>query len=248
MKAMSAYMRVVSHLQAKIATGIYPANSQLPTEAELEIEYNVSRTTVRKALELLRNEGMIYIRHGQGTFVRPAHGGSQSLNRITSFSETIKRMNKGVLKSRVLDMVEVGADSECAGRLEVEPGEPVFVMRRISYINDQPIAYMKNILLKRVVPTLDAELVARTSLYNYLETILGIRMESALDRIAARAADREMVELLRPGITLGEPVLVNNRLTFTIDRPFEIVYSVIKGSEYEYSIMMHGRPFTASGK
>lgn len=245
MKELPAYMRVMSHLQTKIRTGILAEGARLPSEQELEREYRVSRTTVRKALNLLANEGLIFIRQGQGSFVRAATGGGQNLNKITSFSETLRRFNhKGELSSRVLYLEEAGADAEQAELLEVDAGEPLFRIRRIMYVDGRPVAHMTNTILKARVPTLDAEIITRTSLYYYLENVLGIRIDTAIDRIATRRADGEDAELLAPAVEPGEPMLVNRRLTFTNSGPFEIVVSVIVGSEYEYSIMMRGRPFT----
>lgn len=248
MKGLPAYMRVMAHLQTKILTGIIVEGSRLPSEQELEKEYGVSRTTIRKALNMLSNEGLIFIRQGQGSFVRSVNGDAQNLNKITSFSETIRRFNKGRLSSRILEVRETAADAEQAKLLEIHAGEPLFYLKRILYVDDKPIAHMTNIILKDEVPSLDVDIIIRTSLYYYLENVLGIRMDSAIDRITAKGAEPEDVELLAPAVKLGEPMLVNRRLTFTTARAFEIVCSVITGSEYEYSIMMHGRPFTASGK
>lgn len=245
MKGLPAYMRVMAHLQTKILTGILTEGTRLPSEMELEKEYGVSRTTIRKALNVLSTEGLIFIRQGQGSFVRSVNGDAQSLNKITSFSETIRRANKGTLSSKILFLRETAADAEQARLLEIKEGEPLFYLRRILYVDDKPIAHMTNTILKDEVPSLDVDIIIRTSLYYYLEHVLDIRMDSAIDRITAKGAEPEDVQLLAPAVRLGEPMLVNCRLTFTPARAFEIVRSVITGSEYEYSIMMHGRPFTA---
>lgn len=243
MRGMPAYMRVMAHLQAKITTGILTEGMRLPSEQELETEYGVSRTTIRKALGMLENEGLIFIRQGQGSFVSAINGDAQNLNKITSFSETISRLGKGKLSTRLLYAREVPADGEQAELLDIPVGEPLFVMRRISSVDGRPIAHMTNTLLKAEVPSLDTQIIERTSLYYYLESVLGVRIATAIDRITTRRATEEDSELLSPCVSAGEPMLVNRRITYTASRAFEIVNSVITGSEYEYSIMMRGRPF-----
>lgn len=248
MRGMPAYMRVMAHLQTKITTGILAEGVRLPSEQELENEYGVSRTTIRKALNMLETEGLIFIRQGQGSFVRATNRDAQNLNKITSFSETMRRLGKGMLSTRILFVKELPADSDQAELLDVPVGEPLFMMRRISSINDKPIAHMTNILLKEEVPSLDTQIIERTSLYYYLENVLGIRIDTAIDRITTRGATKEDAELLAPAVVVGESMLVNRRITYTVSRAFEIVHSVILGSEYEYSIMIRGRPFNPSSR
>ena len=243
MRGLPAYMRVMAHLQTKILTGILPEGTRLSSEQELEKEYGVSRTTIRKALNMLSTEGLIFVRQGQGSFVRAVNGDAQNLNKITSFSETIRRLNKGALSSKMLFVREIEADATQAKLLETRVGAPLFFLRRIAYVDDKPIAHMTTTLLRDEVPSLDVDIIIKTSLYYYLENVLDIRMDSAIDRISARGAEPEDVELLAPAVRLGEPMLVNDRVTSTPARTFEFVRTVITGSEYEYSIMMHGRPF-----
>jgi LacI family transcriptional regulator len=68
------YRRVYEVLQAGIANGTYPPGSRLPTEPELMAQFNVSRVTLRQALQMLKNEGSLISIPAKGTFVTQVHG------------------------------------------------------------------------------------------------------------------------------------------------------------------------------
>ena len=80
------YQQLYEKLRDEINEGRYPAGSRLPTEAELSEAYQVSRVTVRKAMEQLEKEDLLVRKVGKGTFVRE-HKVSRQLNPVMSFSE-----------------------------------------------------------------------------------------------------------------------------------------------------------------
>jgi len=87
------YKKVYLTLKKDIREGRYPTGSLLPTEYELELEFDVSRTTIRKAIGLLSSEGYVKKKQGYGTEVLD-YSTTQKLNYLTSTSETLKA--KGV--------------------------------------------------------------------------------------------------------------------------------------------------------
>ena len=82
------YTQVKDRLKELIQSGAYPEGSKLPSEKELCEKYHVSRITVRKAIEQLESNGMIYSVHGKGTFVKNATIDS-SLMKVSSFGDTL---------------------------------------------------------------------------------------------------------------------------------------------------------------
>ena len=67
---MTKYERIANDMKEKIESGVYKPNDQLPFEAEMCESYGVSRITVKKAMDLLVNEGLVVKRRGAGTFVK----------------------------------------------------------------------------------------------------------------------------------------------------------------------------------
>ena len=64
----SKYMSLMESIRQQILSGAIPAGAKLPSEYELVEKYQVSRHTVRKALSILENEGLVEAHHGKGTF------------------------------------------------------------------------------------------------------------------------------------------------------------------------------------
>lgn len=90
MARIPAYKQMYSSLKRDIQEGKYPPGSFLPTESEMEMIYEVSRTTVRRAIGMLTSEGYLSVTQGRGTEVQDVST-SQHLNKITSFTETLRR-------------------------------------------------------------------------------------------------------------------------------------------------------------
>ena len=90
-RAQTLYLQIKESLEEGIRTGKYPINSKLPSENSLCKIFNVSRITIRKALDILENSGMVYSIHGKGTFVK-AKMIDSDLKKISSFGATLEHM------------------------------------------------------------------------------------------------------------------------------------------------------------
>ncbi len=238
MKTEPMYMNVFRVLVKRIEGEVYKTDELLPPEQELQREFQVSRTTIRKAMEMLARDSYVVIKQGKGTRVVDRSSMSQQLNHITSFSETLRQKGCEVrVKSIELSREIVG--SQMADELEIDAGAEVFLLNRIVLSDGTPIAIAKNYLVPRFVPGLPNDYTSISSLYQYIETKWGITIESAFDRISARAADDDEAAILE--VSPGAPLLVNHRVTYTMGTPFEVVYLTINASSYEFSIYMKGR-------
>lgn len=238
MKSKPMYLNVYRVLVKRIEGGVYKTDDLLPPEPVLQEEFNVSRTTIRKAMEMLARDSYVVIKQGKGTKVLDRKSMSQQLNYISSFSETLRK--KGLEVSNLsIDFETVEADARMAEELEIEAGNQVYLLKRVVAANGKPIAIVKNYLIPRFVPGLPSDYGEITSLYKYLEMNWGISIESALDRITARSATSEEAGIL--GLEEKAPLLIDHRLTRTMGTPFEVVYLIIDASSYEFSIFMKGR-------
>src|SRR5690625_490370 len=130
------YFRLKEKIKLDIERGDYKDNEPIPSENKLIDQYGVSRTTVRKAIDTLIQEGYLYSVQGKGTFVKSKF--SQGLVKLTSCTEDIR--NKGmnpsskVIKSRVIEPNEKIKD-----RLQLGNNEKVFMLERIMYADNIPI-------------------------------------------------------------------------------------------------------------
>src|SRR5690349_19645318 len=112
------YDQLKEILRQEIAKGAYRPEEQLPSETQLVQRYNISRTTVRQALNDLVNEGILYRRQGKGTFVAPPKI-EQELVRLTDFVEDMAQAGLNP-SSKVISLTEEAASPEVAATLGLE--------------------------------------------------------------------------------------------------------------------------------
>jgi GntR family transcriptional regulator len=232
-----AYIRVYNSIRKQIEDGEYPIGSLLPPEPELEKIFSVSRTTIRKAVEILSRDGFLLTKQGRGTEVLDPKT-TQKLNYVTSFTETLREKGYEVSsKSTYIDSIipphNVSFD------LNINPESKVVRIQRIQLANEKPIAIMVNYLVSELFPGIEKYAGKFISLYEFLETNYNITIESATDYIKAKAADFAEAEMLE--IPIGSPLLVLRRISFSNNKPFEVVILTIISDKYEFCVHMTGR-------
>lgn len=143
--AQPEYLRIAADLRRRITSGEWQPDTTIPTLPELSAAYDVSETTIRNALRMLTNEGLIESRARAGTRVRPRppiHRMPADRYRSTPGARsTAFTRDQGIGWSEYrLDkrFERVDADAELAGLFECEPGEPLLARHFIFYDNDLP--------------------------------------------------------------------------------------------------------------
>ncbi|MBQ8837537.1 MAG: GntR family transcriptional regulator [Clostridia bacterium] len=227
---MPMYKSMYRSIREKIEKELYPVGMLLPNEEELQQEYSASRTTVRHAIALLKEDGFIEVRQGYGTEV-VRRKISQSLNSITSVSETLRKMGNDVGVGH-MHIERIYATYELANELKIEVGEPIIQISRIQTANDEPITIAKNYIPEKFVPGLVEESENIVSLYKYLEEKYGLRITKVEDRIGAASASFDEAVALR--IESKSALVVVRRVCYMNETPFEVDYVKIIASKYEY--------------
>jgi GntR family transcriptional regulator len=236
-KRIPTYMNVYTKLKGMIFDDTYSKGSLMPTEPDLCEMFKVSRTTIRKAMELLEQGGFVKIQQGRGTEVLD-YKTTQKLNIVTSFTETLESKGYTVhSKSMYIDMVVPPIN--VLNDLNQPAETQVVRIQRIQLANDKPVAIMTNYLIPDLVPGILSDSGTFVSLYHHLETKYGILITSAKDNIKAKIADFLESELLQ--IPIGSPLLVDRRITLSQGRPIEIVIMIVDASKYEFSVNLTGR-------
>lgn len=153
-------MTVRNYLQTLINDGL-TAGDPVPSERELCELFDVSRMTVRQAIDTLIVDGVLERQQGRGTFVAPPKLDLQL--RLTSFTEEMNR--RGMLAgSRVLAAETIPANDEFADALELSLGAPVHYLRRLRTADSDPMAIEESWLSADTLPNF-LELAGRRSLY-----------------------------------------------------------------------------------
>ena len=226
----------------RIRKRIYKINEAIPSELEIQKQFNVSRITVRRAIAELEREGYLNRKPGKGTFVTKyrIEKVTQELNDISSWTETLKGI--GVKPGTVRkEIVQIIPPKEIAIALNLRPNEKVTKIKRWRTGNNVPFCIMTNYILSHIVPNIDKIAWKCESLYKILEEKYNIKFGVARETVEARAASKEESEFFK--INLGSPVLVITRKTCNASgTPFEIVKSSNHADLYKYVVTLKGRP------
>lgn len=196
----------------------YLIGELIPSERELMAKFDVSRITVRKAIEELVQEGYLYKVHGKGTYVKDDTN-IYDLISITSCSQDVKRLGMIPTKKVILKTIEV-ADKKRQRLLNLGKGESVFSLNRIQYADGDPINYTLAHLPYKLMKGIEQYDFSQTSLYAILESAYGIEVTRAERTIEAIIASDEIEEYLE--IEKGAPLILFKCTT----------YGVISGKEY----------------
>jgi len=172
------YFQIYQELREQIDSGKLPAGSQLPTEAELQKNYNASRDTIRKALQKLEIEGVINRRAAVGTFVR-ASKSVYALSSMSSFSEQMR--SRGVVPSSDLKSIDITSDIRADIRelLQLGPDDRCFVVKRIRRGDGVPMAFEETYISAALCPNLQKYIDENASLYEIYENIYGLKIGDA---------------------------------------------------------------------
>ena len=220
------YQRVQQLLRGAIASGTLKAQEAIPAERELASDLDLSRITVRKAIDGLVEEGLLVRRQGAGTFV--AGRVEKQFAKLTSFSEDM--MTRGrIPRSRWLSKTEGAVTPDEALTLGLSPGTRVYRLHRIRYADDLGMALEYATIAGYGLPSVDA---VDASLYAALEAA-GNRPVRALQRLRAVLFDAEQAALI--GTEPGAPGLFIERRGYLEDgRAIEVTHSWYRGDAYDF--------------
>lgn len=231
--AEPAYKRVYNSIREQITGKQYDIGSILPPEPELEKEFGVSRTTIRKAVEMLVRDGFLSVRQGFGTQVI-SRKAVQNLNKFSSISESLAKGGREIgLRSCYIE--RVGATEEIANLLGVPIRTPLICIHRIKTSDGKPISLIRNYILEQMVPGMDMREPIH-HLYDYLKEHFGITYTGSRDTISASNATFEQAQMLE--IQPMAALLSVRRVCYAGTRPCEVDIVSIIADLYEYEVFV----------
>ena len=228
MKDAPKYSQIITYYQELIEKGKLQEEEQMPTESEIGVLFNVSRITVRQALDGLQQLGYIYKVQGKGSFVSSKKTGMQ-LNQLKGFSEEMR--NLGLEPSTILVKLEMIHPTEnVANALGIDASQQIYAITRVRCADNTRMALeYVHIPFSRFPGLENYDLT--TSLYTLLNEKYRCFTSKAVQSIQAGEASREDARLLQ--IKAGAPVLRITRTTYTREGvPFEYVESIYRGDKF----------------
>ena len=204
------YVRLKRALRQHIGNGLQPDDA-LPSEFDLCRDYGVSRMTVRLALSALANEGVVVRRQGKGTYVaHPKRG--ETVAYFGSFTEEVQAQGRSDA-ARLVSFEIIRPDPRIARKLRIPLDDDVIKLRRVRYVDGEPMCYQVSYLARARFPALDPAEFEGSSLFARLEGTLGEPLVEAEESVEAMRADPFRAKLL--GIKTGAALLVIERLVFS---------------------------------
>ncbi len=230
------YYQLTSILRQMIEDGVWKQHEPIPSERQLEEQYNLSRPTIRQSIDLLVRQGYLYRVHGKGTFVSPPKL-QKGILELTSFSEDMR--NRGLKPGQIfLEFGMMDAPKKVAKQLELPRNRKVLRIKRIRTGNNEPIGIQDSYLaLEPGQEITRVEVEKRGSIYAILQEKFGIFPAEADETLEVTLASAEEANLL--GIPEGSPLLLNERTLWSQDRKaVEFVKILYRGDRYKYTIRL----------
>jgi GntR family transcriptional regulator len=220
------YRAIADELRGRVESGELRPGRLLPSESELSRAHAVSRVTVRKALELLRDEGLIDARQGFGWFVS-ADPVRQALGRLGTIEDQLGELGLSS-ERRVVGFRFVAPPPRVRHVLGVEA---VLEVRRVNLADGQPFARVTVWCPEEVGARLSQADVERTPFYE----LVGVPIGGATQTIGAAGAGAADADLLE--IPVGSPVLRCTRVTRDLeDRPLLVSEHVFPAHRTEFVV------------
>ncbi len=231
------YRRIAASIERDIELGQFAPGSLLPSEADLAVQFGVTRMTVRQALAGLAAQGRIERRHGHGTVVMPFHLQRRPQRPMGLADELEARgLRPG---SRILQLEEVRPSAEVRALLWVGPRGTVIRLRRLRYADDVLIGLQETVLPTRHAPGLTQLDLTDRSLGRVLRERHGLAAAWADLTIEAVVADASNSGHLE--VAPGAPLLRSTSVSFLVDgRPLERTVGWFPGSRYSYQLRQGG--------
>ncbi|ABS42852.1 trehalose operon repressor [Clostridium botulinum] len=185
----SKYLTIYNEISNKIENNKIQSGEKLSSENEMMKEYNVSRDTIRKALNLLENNGYIQKVKGKGSFVLDINKFDFPVSGLTSFKELSTRM--GVESNTLVKELKlIKPDNFLMKQLNLSKNDDVWKVIRVREIDNKKIILDKDFFNKKYVPLLTKD-ICENSIYEYLENELGLKISFAKKEITVQQATQE---------------------------------------------------------
>jgi GntR family transcriptional regulator len=196
----------------------------IPTETELCSIFNISRPTVRQAINELVTEGFLYRMKGKGTFISRPKISQDFMMILESFNDEMKE--KGLTPTtKVLQFKIEKASENVAEKLQLDEGSDVVLLKRLRSANKEPIVLVDTYLPNSMVQNILSKDLTNESLYKIIERDYGYVIDKAIRTIEPVIAGEYETKLL--GVKKGVPLQYIETVAY-LDNRTPIEYSIAK--------------------
>lgn len=219
---------IYKKIKKSIILGEYKPGTLIPSERELMILFNISRTPIRKALDKLARESLIIKKIGDGTYVnRPLL--NQGINKFYSFTEEMKKRGKKPT-SQLISFEEKEEDFLGIFSEKI----PIYEFERVRFADNEPLMFSKTLISKALIGSISKEELENNPLYDIFKIKLNFNLLQAEQTMKPCIITKDEAEYLKVnegslGMFVERKLFINNEL-------LEYSCGIIRGDRFEFTI------------
>jgi GntR family transcriptional regulator len=229
---MTKYEEISSEMRDRIKQHVYPIDQPIPDEISLAKEFNCSRMTMKRALDILVTEGLLYRKRGHGTFIVQSGINNPRVN--VESNEVLglsKLMRDQKVTSKVIRFDVQFPTEEVAAHLAIDSKTPVYYLIRLRLVDDEPYVMEKTYMPTTLIPGINDEVLSG-SIYSYINNCLGLTIAGSHRRIRASKSDELDQEHLE--CKSDDPILEVEHVGYLNNGvPFEYSFSRHRYDKFE---------------
>lgn len=224
-----AYIRIHDAIKKEIDEGVWEIGQRLPSERDLADDYEVSRMTLRQAITLLVEEGILERRVGSGTYVA-SHRVQEKMRGTTSFTEIVRSQSK-TPSSQLISYQRKTANETEIQQLQLKATDTVVRMERVRFADNVPLVFEVASIPEKLIQSFNQEDITE----HFFQTLTdnGYEIGKSQQTIYAKNASERVANYLK--VPKNHAVLALTQVSyFTDGRPFEYVHSQYVGDRFEF--------------
>ena len=224
-----AYIRIHDAIKKEIDEGVWEIGQRLPSERDLADDYEVSRMTLRQAITLLVEEGILERRVGSGTYVA-SHRVQEKMRGTTSFTEIVRSQGK-TPSSQLISYQRKTANETEIQQLQLKATDTVVRMERVRFADNVPLVFEVASIPEKLIQSFNQEDITE----HFFQTLTdnGYEIGKSQQTIYAKNASERVANYLK--VSKNHAVLALTQVSyFTDGRPFEYVHSQYVGDRFEF--------------
>ncbi|MFP4662745.1 MAG: GntR family transcriptional regulator [Halanaerobiales bacterium] len=229
------YFQIMTLIKHYILSGTLKPGDMIPSEKQLCEIYNISRSTVRQALDLLAEENFIIRQRGRGTFIADKKI-RREIDQIYSFTTDMKAIGLEP-HSLVLEKSVQKASKDIAKSLKIQANTKVFKLTRVRYAKSEPLLLENTYVPYYLCNGITDIDFSETSLYNILHNKYNLKIDCATETYEAIIVDKEVAKLLNckklaPAFNIERIAYLKNGI------PFEITDSIVRSDKCLFQVKL----------
>lgn len=232
------YHQVYTILRAQLMEGRFTPDKALPGELDLAQKFQVSRVTMRRALDELVREGLIERARGRGSFARAQPAAPVGAG-VSGLLENLVSMGLKT-KVTVISMQMMAAPDEVAAQMALAPGDLVLKTVRVRGVDAGPIALLTTFVPEPIARGFSRKSLGQKPMLTLIEEA-GVAVARGEQAMSARLADADIAPLLE--VAFGAPLIAVTRVVYAADgRAVQLLRGLYRPDRYEYRMTLSRAP------